>query len=63
MRMKHLCSGKTQPASSFLPHSFKSFQAEIIRQNKPNSSSFVKAKLSCVEQFRYTDANYPSPRW
>lgn len=33
--------------------SFKNFQNEIIKQNKLNSRPFVKAKLSCVEQFRY----------
>ncbi|XP_003962908.2 tumor necrosis factor alpha-induced protein 2 [Takifugu rubripes] len=31
--------------------SFKNFQNEIIKQNKVNSRSFVKAKLLCVEQF------------
>lgn len=54
MRIKQVCAGETQLSSTFVPHSFKNFQNEIIRQNKVNSKSFVKAKLSCVDQFRYT---------
>lgn len=54
MRIKQVCAGKTELSFTLLPHSFKNFQNEIIKQNKLNSRSFVKAKLSCVEQFRYT---------
>ncbi|XP_040917097.1 tumor necrosis factor alpha-induced protein 2 isoform X2 [Toxotes jaculatrix] len=35
-----------------LMQSFKSFQDDVIRQNKANSKAFVKANLGCVEQFR-----------
>uniref|UniRef100_A0A3P9AZC2 Tumor necrosis factor alpha-induced protein 2-like n=1 Tax=Maylandia zebra TaxID=106582 RepID=A0A3P9AZC2_9CICH len=32
---------------------YKEFHEDIIRQNKPHSKAFIKANLSCVEQFRY----------
>ncbi|XP_044022203.1 tumor necrosis factor alpha-induced protein 2-like isoform X1 [Siniperca chuatsi] len=31
---------------------FKIFQNDVIKQNKPNSRSFIKANLGCIEQFR-----------
>uniref|UniRef100_A0A3P9AYM2 Tumor necrosis factor alpha-induced protein 2-like n=1 Tax=Maylandia zebra TaxID=106582 RepID=A0A3P9AYM2_9CICH len=31
---------------------YKEFHEDIIRQNKPHSKAFIKANLSCVEQFR-----------
>uniref|UniRef100_A0A3Q3WVK3 Uncharacterized protein n=1 Tax=Mola mola TaxID=94237 RepID=A0A3Q3WVK3_MOLML len=30
---------------------FKTFQNSITKQNRPNSRSFIKANLSCIEQF------------
>ncbi|XP_028995839.1 tumor necrosis factor alpha-induced protein 2 [Betta splendens] len=37
---------------SSLMQRFKSFHDDIIRQNKPISSAYVKAHLNCVKQFR-----------
>ncbi|KAG7219293.1 hypothetical protein INR49_018776 [Caranx melampygus] len=34
-----------------LMQSFKNFQDEIMKQNKPNSSAAIKANLGCVQQF------------
>uniref|UniRef100_H3C172 Exocyst complex component Sec6 n=1 Tax=Tetraodon nigroviridis TaxID=99883 RepID=H3C172_TETNG len=47
LRLRRFMMGE----GSSLPRSFKNFQNEIIKQNKLNSRSFVKAKLSCLEQF------------
>ncbi|KAM9341656.1 tumor necrosis factor alpha-induced protein 2 isoform 2-T2 [Symphorus nematophorus] len=30
---------------------FRSFQNDVIKQNKPNSRPFIKANLGCIEQF------------
>ncbi|XP_077420119.1 tumor necrosis factor alpha-induced protein 2-like [Vanacampus margaritifer] len=35
-----------------LLHRFRTFQADVIKRNKANSPSFVKANLGCVAQFR-----------
>ncbi|XP_039993957.1 tumor necrosis factor alpha-induced protein 2-like isoform X2 [Xiphias gladius] len=32
--------------------SFKIFQDEVMKQNRPNSKAIIKANLGCVEQFR-----------
>ncbi|XP_050934235.1 tumor necrosis factor alpha-induced protein 2 isoform X1 [Lates calcarifer] len=37
-----------------LMQSFKTFQDEVMRQNKPNSKAFTKANLGNIEQFRDT---------
>ncbi|XP_071353729.1 tumor necrosis factor alpha-induced protein 2-like [Trachinotus anak] len=34
-----------------LMESFKNFQDEVMKQNKPNSKAFIKANLGCVEEF------------
>ncbi|KAM9777651.1 tumor necrosis factor alpha-induced protein 2-like [Neosynchiropus ocellatus] len=31
---------------------FKDFQDDVMKQNKPNSKSFIKANLGCIHQFR-----------
>ncbi|XP_077396083.1 tumor necrosis factor alpha-induced protein 2 isoform X2 [Festucalex cinctus] len=36
-----------------LLHRFRNFQADVIRRNKANSPSFVKANLDSVAQFRH----------
>nr|XP_057933597.1 tumor necrosis factor alpha-induced protein 2 isoform X2 [Doryrhamphus excisus] len=41
----------TCPLQNLL-HRFRTFQAEIIKRNKANSVTFVKANLGCVAQFR-----------
>ncbi|XP_023268718.1 tumor necrosis factor alpha-induced protein 2 [Seriola lalandi dorsalis] len=35
-----------------LMQSFKIFQDEVMKQNKPNSIAIIKANLGCVEEFR-----------
>ncbi|KAF3845104.1 hypothetical protein F7725_008267 [Dissostichus mawsoni] len=37
--------------SKDLMDSYKSFQSDVIKQNKANSRSFIKANLDCIKQF------------
>ncbi|XP_073340549.1 tumor necrosis factor alpha-induced protein 2-like isoform X2 [Pagrus major] len=40
----------TCPLTEFMQR-FRSFHNDIMKQNKPNSCSFIKANLGCIEQF------------
>ncbi|XP_047466535.1 tumor necrosis factor alpha-induced protein 2-like [Mugil cephalus] len=41
----------TRPVSDSMQR-YKVFQEDIIKQNKPNSTAFIKANLGCIEDFR-----------
>ncbi|XP_026008663.1 tumor necrosis factor alpha-induced protein 2-like [Astatotilapia calliptera] len=51
VRDRHKAQEITSNLTDFMQR-YKEFHEDIIRQNKPHSKAFIKANLSCVEQFR-----------
>ncbi|XP_047467786.1 tumor necrosis factor alpha-induced protein 2-like isoform X2 [Mugil cephalus] len=47
----HKAQEITRPISDSMQR-YKVFQEDIIRQNKPNSTAFIKANLGCIKDFR-----------
>lgn len=51
VRDRHKAQKITSNLTDFMQR-YEEFHEDIIRQNKPHSKAFIKANLSCVEQFR-----------
>ncbi|XP_047466533.1 tumor necrosis factor alpha-induced protein 2-like isoform X2 [Mugil cephalus] len=47
----HKAQEITRPISDSMQR-YKDFQEDIIKQNKPNSTAFIKANLGCIKDFR-----------
>ncbi|CAI5697057.1 unnamed protein product [Oreochromis niloticus] len=51
VRDPHKAQKITSNLTDFMQR-YQNFHEDIIKQNKPHSKAFIKANLSCVEQFR-----------